>query len=435
MASTGAARTILSAQESLRDWQESLYKDFHRNPELSHQEKRTSGLIAEQLAGFGFKVHRNIGGTGLVGVFANGTGPTVLMRSDMDALPVAEATGLDYASTVVATDDQGTQTPVMHACGHDVHMSSLLGAARLFAQEPDAWSGTLVALFQPAEELGDGAKGMVDGGLADLIPRPDVALAQHVLANRAGTVSTYAGAFLSMADSIHITLYGRGSHGSMPHQSIDPAVLAAMVVVRLQTVVSREVQPGEFAVLTVGKIAVGAKSNIIDDHAVLELNIRTYSKATRDQILTAIERIAKAESAASGSPKDPEIELYNSYPLTDNDAKVTARVAGAFAEYFPAEAIEDYGRQTASEDFSDIPTALGVPYTYWGIGGVDAETYRAAQDAGRVTMDIPANHSPKFAPVIQPTLTTGTAALVVAAAAWLGRTDGRGADRRRRAED
>jgi len=421
MASTKAARTILSAQDSLRDWQESLYKDFHRNPELSHHEERTAGIVAEQLTSFGFAVHTNIGGTGVVGVLANGDGPTVLVRADMDALPVAEATGLDYASTVVAIDDQGAQTAVMHACGHDVHMSSLLGAAQLFGQERDAWAGTLVTLFQPAEELGDGARGMVDDGLAALIPRPDVALAQHVLAHPAGTVSTYPGPFLSMADSIHITLYGRGSHGSMPHLSVDPAVLAAMVVVRLQTVVSREVQPGEFAVLTVGKIAAGAKSNIIDDHAVLELNIRTYSKATRDQILTAIERIAKAESAASGSPKEPEIELYNSYPLTDNDANVTASVADAFAEYFPTEAIDNYGRQTASEDFSDIPTALGVPYTYWGIGGVDSETYRAARAAGRVTTDIPANHSPKFAPVLQPTLTTGTAALVVAAAAWLGK--------------
>lgn len=421
MTSTEAARTILSAQESLRDWQESLYKDFHRNPELSHQEERTAGIVAKQLTSFGFEVHMNIGGTGVVGVLGNGDGPTVLVRADMDALPVAEATGLDYASTAVATDDQGAQTSVMHACGHDIHMSSLLGAARLFGQEREAWAGTLVALFQPAEELGDGAQGMVDDGLADLIPRPDVALAQHVLAHPAGTVSTCPGAFLSMADSIRITLYGRGSHGSMPHLSVDPAVLAAMVVVRLQTVVSREVQPGEFAVLTVGKIAVGAKSNIIDDHAVLELNIRTYNKATRDQILAAIERIAKAESAASGSPKEPEIELYNSYPLTDNDADATARVAGAFAEFFPTDAIGDYGRQTASEDFSDIPTALGIPYTYWGIGGVDPETYRAARASGSVTTDIPANHSPKFAPSLQPTLTTGTAALVVAAAAWLGK--------------
>ncbi|QDY91292.1 amidohydrolase [Arthrobacter sp. UKPF54-2] len=421
MASIGAARTILSGQDSLRDWQESLYKDFHRNPELSHREERTAGIVAEQLTSFGFQVHSNIGGTGVVGILTNGDGPTVLVRADMDALPVAEATGLEYSSTAVEMDDQGTQTAVMHACGHDVHMSSLLGAARLFSEELDAWAGTLVVLFQPAEELGDGARGMVDDGLADLFPRPDVALAQHVLAHPAGTVSTYPGPFLSMADSIHITLYGRGSHGSMPHLSIDPAVLAAMVVVRLQAVVSREVQPGEFAVLTVGKIGVGAKSNIIDDHAVLELNIRTYNKATRDQILRAIERIAKAESVASGSPKEPNIELYNSYPLTDNDADVTARVADAFAEYFPAEAIENYGRQTASEDFSDIPTALGVPYTYWGIGGVDPGTYRAAGAAGRIITDIPANHSPKFAPVLQPTLTSGTAALVVAAAAWLGK--------------
>ncbi|WP_422933026.1 amidohydrolase [Sinomonas sp. P47F7] len=421
MASPAAARTLLSGQESIRDWQESLYKDLHRNPELSHHEQRTAGIVAEQLAGFGFEVHSGVGGTGVVGVLANGEGPGVLVRADMDALPVAEATGLDYASTAVAPDGQGAQTPVMHACGHDVHISTLLGAARLFAQQRQAWAGTLVALFQPAEELGDGAKGMVRDGLARLIPRPDVALAQHVLAHPAGTVSTYSGPFLSMADSIRITLHGRGSHGSMPHLSVDPAVLAAMVVVRLQAVVSREVSPGEFAVLTVGKIAVGAKSNIIDDHAVLELNIRTYSKATRDQLLAAIERIAKAESAASGSPRDPQIELYNSYPLTDNDPEATARVAAAFAEHFPATAIQDYGRQTASEDFSDIPAALGVPYTYWAIGGADPEAYRAAQAAGRIATDIPSNHSPKFAPAIQPTLATGTAAIVVAAAAWLGK--------------
>jgi hippurate hydrolase len=223
-----------------------------------------------------------------------------------------------------------------------------------------------------------------------------------------------------MADSVRITLYGRGSHGSMPHLSIDPAVLASMVVVRLQGVVAREVQPGEFAVLTVGRIAVGAKSNIIDDHAVLELNIRTYSQPIRDQLLAAIERIAKAESAASGSPKEPEIEIYNSYPLTDNDADATARITAAFEDFFPAGTVQDFGRQTASEDFSDVPTALGVPYTYWGVGGTDAAVYAAAEAEGTVS-SLPANHSPMFAPVLQPTLSAGTAALVVAASAWLGR--------------
>ncbi|MGY3564855.1 amidohydrolase [Sinomonas sp. RB5] len=420
MAPTGSARTILSGQDSLRDWQESLYKDFHRNPELSHQEVRTAGVVADQLGEFGFEVHPGIGGTGVVGLLSNGDGPTVLLRADMDALPVREATGLDYASTVTAVDDAGSQTAVMHACGHDVHISTLLGAARLFAEQREAWSGTLIALFQPAEELGDGARGMVDAGLAGLIPTPDVALAQHVLVHPAGTVGPHAGPFLSMADSVRITLYGRGSHGSMPHLSIDPAVLASMVVVRLQGVVAREVQPGEFAVLTVGRIAVGAKSNIIDDHAVLELNIRTYSRPIRDQLLAAIERIATAESAASGSPKEPEFEVYNSYPLTDNSAEATADVAEAFEDYFPAGAIQDFGRQTASEDFSDVPTALGVPYTYWGVGGTDPEVYAAAEAAGTVSA-LPANHSPMFAPVLQPTLTTGTAALVVAASAWLGK--------------
>ncbi|GHG51017.1 peptidase [Sinomonas cellulolyticus] len=420
MASTESARQILSGQDALREWQEDLYKDFHLNPELSHHEERTSGIVADQLGQSGFEVHRNVGGSGVVGVLANGDGPTVLLRADMDALPVAEATGLEYASLSEAIDDQGAQTPAMHACGHDSHMAALLGAARLFSEERAAWSGTLIALFQPAEELGDGARGMVDDGLVSLIPRPDVALAQHVLVHPAGTVGTHSGPFLSMADSVRITLFGRGSHGSMPHLSIDPAVLASMVVVRLQAVVAREVQPGEFAVLTVGKVAVGAKSNIIDDHAVLELNIRTYSKPVRDQLLAAIERIAKAESEASGSPKEPDIELYNSYPLTDNDPDVTARVTAAFEDYFPDGAVQDYGRQTASEDFSDVPSAFGVPYTYWGFGGVDPQEYAAAEAAGRLS-EIPANHSPKFAPVLQPTLTTGTAALVVAASAWLGK--------------
>ncbi|BCT77802.1 peptidase [Sinomonas cyclohexanicum] len=420
MASTESARKILSGQEAIADWQESLYKDFHRNPELSHQEERTAGIVAEQLAGFGFEVHTKVGGTGVVGVLANGDGPTVLLRADMDALPVKEATGLDYASTAVSTDAAGNQTPVMHACGHDFHMSSLLGAAKLFSEQRAAWAGTLIALFQPAEELGDGARTMVDGGLANVIQKPDVALSQHVLVHPAGTVGPHPGAFLSMADSIRITLFGRGSHGSMPHLSIDPAVLASMVVVRLQGVVSREVPPGEFAVLTVGKIAVGAKSNIIDDHAVLELNIRTYSKAIRDQLLAAIQRIAKAESAASGSPKEPDFEVYNSYPLTDNSADVTAQVTAAFEDFFPAGTVGDYGRQTASEDFSDVPTAFGTPYTYWGVGGTDPQVYADAEAAGAVS-SLPANHSPMFAPVIQPTLTTGTATLVVAACAWLGK--------------
>jgi hippurate hydrolase len=404
----------------IQEWQESLYKDLHAHPELSHQEFRTAKIVAEQLGNQGFAVHESIGGTGVVGVLENGEGPTVLLRADMDALPIAEATGLDYASTAKGTDASGREVPIMHGCGHDVHVSCLLGAARLMAGARESWAGTLVALFQPAEEMGDGARGMVDDGLTSRVPRPDVVLGQHVLAHPAGTLSPHPGAFLSMADSIRITLHGRGSHGSMPHLSVDPAVLASMVVVRLQAIVAREVPPGEFAVVTVGRIAVGAKSNIIDDHAVLELNIRTYDRSIRDQILAAIERIARAESAASGSPKEPDFEVYDSYPLTNNSEEATARVAGAFREHF-GDLVADYGRQTASEDFSAIPDAFGVPYTYWGVGGTDPDAYRQAEEAGTVSADIPANHSPRFAPVLEPTLQAGTAALVVAALAWLAR--------------
>jgi hippurate hydrolase len=259
---------------------------------------------------------------------------------------------------------------------------------------------------------------MVDAGLAKLIPRPDLALAQHVLAYPSGSVGTLAGPFLSTAASMRITVYGRGSHGSMPHLAVDPVVLAATIVVRLQAIVAREVTPGEFAVLTVGQIIAGTKSNIIPDHAVVELNIRAYSDRTRALLIKAIERVVRGECMASGSPKDPELELYDEYPLTSNDPDVTARVAAAFEEHFGERAFTA-PRQTASEDFSRIPDALGVPYTYWALGGVDAEKWHRAEAAGTLATDIPANHSPRFAPVIEPTLEAGTAAIVVAAMAWL----------------
>ena len=253
---------------------------------------------------------------------------------------------------------------------------------------------------------------------SNLIPRPDVALAQHVLAYPAGTVGTQAGPFLSTAASMRVTVHGRGSHGSMPQLSIDPVVLASMIVVRLQAIVAREVAPDDFAVLTVGRIAAGTKSNIIPDHAVIELNIRAYSDSMRSLLIDAIKRVVKGECAASGSPKDPEFELYDEYPLTSNDPEVTAKVAAAFKGYFGDRAFT-VPRQSASEDFSRIPDALGVPYTFWALGGIDANEWHKAEAAGRISSDIPGNHSPKFAPVIEPTLQTGTAAIVVAAMAWL----------------
>jgi hippurate hydrolase len=351
-----------------------------------------------------------------VGILRNGDGPSVLLRADMDALPVREQTGLDYASIVVTEDG----TPTMHACGHDVHVACLAGAATLMGTARDLWSGTLIALFQPAEESADGARGMVEDGLAALVGDVDVAMAQHVLPFPAGTLGTRSGPALSAADSMRITVHGRGAHGSMPQASVDPVVLAAMIVVRLQGVVAREVAPTNTAVLTVGSIQAGTKSNVIPDRAVLQLNVRTYDDATRQAVLDAIERIVRAECAASGSPKEPEFELFDRYPLTHNDPHVTGRVTDAFADFF-GDRVRDLPAQSASEDFSDIPTALGAPYTYWFVGGIDAEVYRAAEEAGRVAQDIPVNHSAAFAPVLQPTLDTGTQALVVAAAAWLAK--------------
>jgi amidohydrolase len=415
--------TILSELASCRPWQEDFYRHLHQHPELSHQEHETASAVAVRLRDSGLEVSERIGGTGVVGRLRNGEGPCVLLRADMDALPVQEATGLAYASTATAasgSEGNGEQVPVMHACGHDVHVTCLLGAADLLARHRDAWSGTLVALFQPAEELGDGARRMIDDGLAAVVGEVDVAMAQHVLPGVSGTVGTRAGAVLSAADSMRVTVHGRGAHGSMPQAAVDPVVLAAMIVVRLQGVISREIAPTTPAVLTVGSIHAGTKSNVIGDQAVLELNVRTYDEQTRTTVLDAIRRIVIAECQASRSPSEPEFELYDRFPPTVNDADATARVHAAFAHHF-GDALTELPLQSASEDFSDLPTALHVPYTYWGIGGTDPDTHRAAVAAGTVDTEIPVNHSAAFAPVIQPTLDTGTSALIIAALAWLGR--------------
>ena len=413
-----SADEILAGYDGFQADQEAFYKDLHQHPELSHQERRTAGRVAGQLRQYGCTVQDGIGGTGVVGMLSNGDGPTVLLRADMDALPVKEDTGADYASTATARDADGSEVPVAHVCGHDIHVACLLGMTKLMADQPGRWNGTLLALFQPAEETGDGARGMVDDGLLTRVPAPDVALAQHVLVGVAGTVGTHSGPFLSAADSVKITVHGRGGHGSMPQNTVDPVVLAASIVLRLQTVVSREIAPTETAVLTVGSSQAGTKSNVIPDDAVLQLNLRSYSPQTRQRMLAAIQRIVRGECQTAGSPRDPVFGTLDSYPLTDNDPATTNRVAAAFGAHFGDRAVE-WDQQTASEDFSDIPRAAGVPYTYWGIGGTDPQAYRAAEKAGRVADDIPGNHSPHFLPVLQPTLRTGTEALTVAALAWL----------------
>lgn len=415
MESDSRVSAVLTDQDSVRTWQEDFYRDLHSRPELSHQEHRTASAVAERLREFGYDLHDGVGGTGVVGVLRNGDGPTVLLRADMDALPVREATGLPYASTITTGAEE---TPVMHACGHDVHVTCLLGAAQLLATGSDQWNGTLIALFQPAEEVGDGARGMLDDGLEAVLPRPDVALGQHVLPMPAGQVATNTGPTLAAGDSMRVTVYGRGAHGSMPQAAVDPVVLGAMIVIRLQTIISRETAPGETAVLTIGSIQAGTKSNIIPDHAELQLNIRTYSERARTTIIDAIERVVVAECQASGSPHEPTFELLQRFPLTDNDESATRTIAEAFTAFFGNHA-GALGQWSASEDFSDLPNAWGTPYTYWGVGGTDPELYDRAERAGRISQDIPVNHSSTFAPVIQPTLDTGTEALVVAALAWL----------------
>ncbi|HEY9494846.1 MAG TPA: amidohydrolase [Intrasporangium sp.] len=398
---------VLEGMDATRAWQEEFYRHLHAHPELSSHEVRTAAEVADRLEAFGYEVKR-VGG-GVVGVLANGPGGTVLARADMDALPVTELTKLPYASNVTAVDESGGTVGVSHACGHDVHVTCLLGAAASLAGGRDAWEGTFVALFQPAEETAAGARGMVDDGLTDQVPRPDVAFAQHVLGLEAGVLGTQAGPTFSAGDSVRITVHGKGSHGSMPHLGVDPVVLAASIVLRLQTIVARETKPGDFAVVTVGSSIAGTKSNIIPDRAVLLVNIRTYDEKVRERVIAGIERIVRAECEASGSPEPPTFEYYDQYPLTDNDPDVTAKVSQAFRSYFGEARVVELGRVTASEDFSRLPAAFGIPYTYWGVGG-----FAPGQPSYP-------NHSPYFAPAIQPTLTAGTEALVVATLAYLGK--------------
>ncbi|PYI69597.1 amidohydrolase [Arthrobacter livingstonensis] len=414
------ATTVLATLDKELDWQRELYKDFHRHPELSLQEFATAKTIEDKLTGWGYAVQR-IGGTGVVGVLENGAGACVLARADIDALPVTEATGLDYASTATGTDTDGSTVGVMHACGHDMHITALLGTAKFMADQRGTWSGTYIALFQPAEETAAGARAMLDDGLLAKVPRPDVALAQHVMATDAGTIGTTAGPVLSAGDSVKITVHGRGAHGSMPHNSVDPVVLAASIVLRLQTIVSRETMPGAFAVVTVGASNAGSKSNIIADRAVLLLNVRTYDTELRGRVIASIERIVRGECAASGSPKEPEFEYYDQYPLTTNDAGVNARVTEAFTAHFAPGTVYHTAPATASEDFSRLPDAFAVPYTYWTVGSVPSDVYRKAVANGTVAQDIPANHSPFFAPAIDPTLGVATRAQAVAALAYLAK--------------
>ena len=415
---TPASESPLGNLRDLLPALESLYTDIHAHPELSMQETRTAGLAAEHLRAAGYEVTTGIGKTGVVGLLRNGDGPTVMLRADMDALPVEEATGVPYASHVTAVDPEGKTVPVMHACGHDMHVTWLVGATTLLAQTRDSWRGTLMAVFQPAEETAQGARAMIDDGLFQRFPKPDVVLGQHVMVGPAGAIGGRKGVITSAADSLQIRLFGRGAHGSMPQASIDPVVMAAATVLRLQTIVARELAPTEAAVLTIGSLQAGTKENVIPDEAVIKLNVRTFDEGVRARVLAAITRIVNAEAAASGAPKPPEITPLDNYSLVNNDEAATATVAEAFRRHFPAERVRETGPTSASEDFGSFGAQWGVPSVFWFVGGTDPDTYAKAKAANRLN-EIPTNHNPRFLPVVHPTLQTGVETLMVAARAWL----------------
>ncbi|WP_308299087.1 amidohydrolase [Streptomyces sp. GESEQ-35] len=401
-----------------------VYEDLHAHPELSFQEKRTAQIVAGKLRDQGWDVTEGVGATGVVGVLRSGEGPTVLLRADMDGLPVREETGLPYASTVTALNDQGETVPVMHACGHDVHVTCLLGATALLAADRESWRGTVVAVFQPAEEVG-GAPSMIEDGFLERFPRPDVCLGQHVAPIPVGFAGTRHGTVMSASDNLHVRLFGTGGHGSSPETTVDPVVMAAAIVMRLQTVVSREVGATQMAVVTVGALRAGTKENIIPDTADLKINIRSATPAMREKVLTAVKRIIRAEAEASAAPREPEITELPGFPVTVNDPEATDKVLAAMAQVLgPERAFTLPHALPGSEDFGTFGSALGVPSVFWHFGGLDPASFEGFRledliDQG-VPADIPGNHSPRFAPLAEPALDTGVRLLLNAAAEWLG---------------
>ncbi|MCJ1282294.1 hypothetical protein MMC26_001617 [Xylographa opegraphella] len=395
---------------------EQVYKDLHQYPELSGQEARTASIAESHLRRLNFTTHGNIGG-GVVGVLENGPGLTILLRADMDALPIAEKTGLTYASHHHMKGADGIERPVMHACGHDTHITSLMAAASLLISARKEWKGTLVCLFQPNEEHGGGAQAMVDDGLYDKIPRPDVLLAQHVCPLRSGVVAIRSGPILSAASTLKVRIWGQGGHGSEPQNCIDPIVIAGYILVRLQSVVSRVMDPKEIAVVTCGSIHGGDAGNVIPDFVDMMINIRTYSQDSHSKALEAVEGIVKAECEASKVSRKPSIEVTDRFPLTSNDAGLVEALTKTFKGHFE-DNFWEMSRSTASEDFSVLATAVAAPYAFWTFGGTEPTRWDDAYKKNKLS-DLPSNHSSLFAPIIEPTLKTGIDACALAALTFL----------------
>ncbi|WP_087012262.1 amidohydrolase [Leucobacter sp. 7(1)] len=385
------------------------YRHLHEHPELSMQEHQTAAFIEGKLEELGIE-HFRCGGTGVVAILRNGAGPVVAFRADTDGLPIQEDTPADYRSVATGTLPDGTAVPVMHGCGHDTHVAAALTAARIMQREHAQWRGTIVWIFQPGEETAEGAAAMVADGLWDRAPVPEIVFGQHVVSEiPAGTVGIASGSAMAMADSLRVTVRGRQSHGSQPQDAIDPIVLGAHMVVRLQTIVSRELAPQQPAVLTCGTFHAGLKENIIPDRAEFTLNIRTLTDETRAQVLAAITRILDAEAAASGAPA-PEIEEMYRFPLLFNDPTATEGVRTALRGELGESQVAELPAAMGSEDFGWLAAGAGVPNVYWVFGAYPAGTENP-----------PVNHSPFFLPVMEPTLGTGVRAAVSVLRSALGK--------------
>lgn len=386
-----------------------LYLDLHQNPELSSHEIQTAAKLATRLRTLGYDVTEHVGGTGVVAIMKNGAGPTIMLRTELDALPVEEKTGLPYASKVRAKDDAGLDVPVMHACGHDLHMASLVGTAAIMARSKDTWHGTLMLVGQPAEETIGGASGMIKDGLFTRFPKPAYGIALHVGNNLpAGQVGITPGVYNTTADSLRITVYGKGGHGSQPHSTIDPIVIAARTILALQTIVSREVKPGETAVVTVGYIRAGAKNNIIPDQAEMGLTVRTRNPEVRKQVLAAIARITKAEAVAGGAQQEPKVEQFEGANAVYNDPALAERLRAPLEAALGKENVITAEPIMPSEDYS-VFIEQGVPSLYFSLGGAAPQKLAETKAAGTM---LPSNHSPFFTPDVEPALRTGIKAEV-----------------------
>ena len=404
VAQTSSPSGSLAAQvQSVYPQVQALYVDLHEHPELSLHEVNTAAKLTAQLRQLGYEVTEKVGGTGIVAILHNGSGPTIMLRTELDALPVPEKTGLPYASHVTTKDDAGHDVPVMHACGHDIHMAALVGTAEIMATTKDQWQGTLMLIGQPSEERGSGAKAMIADGLFTRFPKPSAGVALHTSNELpAGKVGVLAGYVSSNADTVNITIYGRGGHGAMPESTIDPIVIAAKTVVSLQTIVSREIKPGEPAVITVGYIQGGTKNNIIPDEVHLGLTVRSYSDTVRKQLLTSIGRVTKAEAEAAGAPKAPLVEILESTNAMYNDQKLAEELSATLRQTLGAGNVVTITPAMTSEDYSEFEIA-GVPSFYYELGVANPQAFSEAKAKG---ISLPSNHSPYFAPDMEPSLKT-----------------------------